>query len=144
MQISNQGLALIKSFEGFRPFVYKDTAGFPTIGYGHKLKPGESFPSGVTDAEATNLLHTDVATAERAVNTLAKVPLTQGQFDGLCSFTYNLGSGTLERSTLLKLLNEGKYDEASAQFVLWDHAGGVVSEGLLRRREAERVLFTVA
>jgi lysozyme len=65
MQISDQGLALIKSFEGFRQFVYKDTAGFPTIGYGHKLKPGESLPRGVTDAEATDLLRGDLVTAER-------------------------------------------------------------------------------
>jgi lysozyme len=141
MQISDAGLALIKVFEGFRPSVYKDTAGFATIAYGHKLRPGESFPRGVTEEQGTGLLRGDVATAEHAVNTFVKVELKQCQFDALCSFTYNLGGGTLEHSTLLKLVNEGKYAEAAEQFPLWDHAGGVVSAGVLRRREAERAMF---
>jgi lysozyme len=140
MRISDKGLALVESLEDFHPVVYMDNAGLPTIGYGHKLKPVEAFPNGVTDEEATALLREDVAMAEHAVNTFVKVPLTQGQYDSLVDFAYSVGGSSLEHSTLLRLLNEGKYEEAAAQFVLWDHAG---SDGLLRRREAERAMFTM-
>jgi len=138
MRISDNGLALVESFEGFHPVVYRDTAGLPTIGYGHRLKPFEAFPNGVTDKEATALLREDVATAEHAVNTFVKVPLTQGQYDSLVDFAYSVSGSSLENSTLLRLLNGGKYEEAAAQFMLWDHAG---SDGLRRRRETERAMF---
>lgn len=141
MKISDKGLALIREFEGFRPFAYKDTAGLWTIGIGHKLKPGERYPTGITEAQAEVLLEQDAVTAEADVNRLVKVSLSQNQFDALTDFAYNLGDGSLEDSTLLKLLNEGDYSGAAAQFPLWDHVGGVVSAGLLRRREAEQALF---
>ena len=141
MQISAAGLALIKQYEGYRGSVYKDVAGFPTIGYGHKLTAGESYPKGITEAQATAILLNDVAGAEQAVNTLVKVPLTQGQFDALVSFTYNLGAGTLQRSTLLALLNAGRYAAVPGEMVLFDKAGGKVVEGLRERREAEGRLW---
>jgi GH24 family phage-related lysozyme (muramidase) len=75
---SNKGIELIKQFEGFRSHVYVDVAGFPTIGYEHKLNPGESYPSGVTVTQAEALLLRDVTWAENVVDRLVKVSLTQG------------------------------------------------------------------
>ena len=141
MQISETGLELIETSEGFRGVVYKDVAGHPTIGYGHLIKPGESFPNGVTNDEAITLLQNDVQIAVIAVNRLVTVTLTQNQFDALVDFTFNLGVGALTYSTLLTLLNEGEYSAAGDQFLLWDHAGGVVQEGLQTRRAADLALW---
>jgi lysozyme len=141
MNISTQGLDLIKSIEGFRSHIYKDMVGIPTTRYGHALRPGEWFPNGITEDQASELLHEDVAFAEHAVNSLVKLPLTQGQYDALVDFTYNLGSGTLKRSTLLHVLNEKRYGYVADQFLAWDHADGVEVDGLKRRREAEREMF---
>lgn len=141
MQTSVKGRALIESFEGLRLRVYNDIDGYPTIGYGHKLLPGESYPYGITQQEADALLARDLVRTEDGVNFLVRVPLTQGQFDALVDFTYNLGIGSLGESTLLRLLNQGDYAGAAAQFPLWDHAGADVSAGLLRRREAEKEMF---
>ena len=140
-KISDAGLNLLKASEGLRLKTYRDVAGVPTIGYGHALKPGESFPDGITEVTATLLLLKDVQTAEAAVSRMVKVPLTQGQYDALVDFVYNLGAGRLEHSTLLKLLNEGKYSEAGEQLLAWDRAGGKPQPGLVKRREAELALF---
>lgn len=137
MQLSAAGLAFIKQSEGFRQFTYVDSAGYPTIGYGHKLLHAEMFPDGVDDEQATALLEADVATAENAVRGLVKVPLSQGQYDALVDFTFNLGEGRLAGSTLLAELNQGRYSDAGLQLPLWDHAGGVVLEGLKQRRLGE-------
>lgn len=141
MRISTQGLALIQQSEGFRPAVYKDTSGIPTIGYGHRLEPGESFPNGITRPQAAALLERDATAAEAAVTRLVRVPLTQSQFDALVDFVYNLGASRLAASTLLRDLNAGHYILAAAQILLWDHSGDEVSPGLKRRREAECRLF---
>jgi lysozyme len=141
MQISTQGLKLIEQSEGFRPTIYKDTSGIPTIGYGHRIEPHESFPHGITRPQAETLLLRDVAAAEAVITTLVKVPLTQGQFDALVDFVYNLGAGRLAASTLLRDLNAGHYLLAAAQILLWDHSSNEVSPGLKRRREAECHLF---
>lgn len=141
MTISDAGLNLIKQFEGLRLHTYKDVAGRPTIGIGHLLRPGESYPDGIPEAKAMSLLREDLADAERAVAHLVKVALSQGQYDALVSFVFNLGAGALERSTLLRVLNQGRYDYAADQFLAWDHAGGAEVPGLLRRREAERTMF---
>ncbi|MGA3370676.1 MAG: lysozyme [Terracidiphilus sp.] len=101
MNISKDGLQLIKASEGFRANTYLDVAGFPTIGYGHRLLHPESYPNGITEDEATALLLQDVQSAEQAVLRLVKVPLSQGQFDALVDFTFNLGSGRLAGSILL-------------------------------------------
>jgi GH24 family phage-related lysozyme (muramidase) len=95
----------------------------------------------VTEQTALELLKEDLEEAEQAVNDLVTVPLNQNQFDALVSFTYNLGRRRLEESTLLKLLNDGQYQDASAQITRWRYIGHDVSSGLSRRREAERALF---
>jgi len=137
--ISARGLALLKEHEGFRAHVYRDSAGHPTIGYGHKLLPGESFPNGITQEQALQLLAKDTEIARRAIQTNVKVPLTQNQFDALTSLVFNIGTGAFVRSTLLKLLNQGFYQAASEQFLAWKFAGGVPI--LLGRRQKEKALF---
>jgi lysozyme len=137
MKLSKDGLELIKKSEGFRGRVYLDSAGLATIGYGHKLSSQESFPAGITEAAAIMLLSADVIHAEDAVGRLVKVVLTQGQFDALTDFCFNLGAGRLASSTLLKLLNAGDHDAARQQLQLWDQAGGKVAKGLEIRRRAE-------
>jgi len=142
MQLSAAGLDLIKKSEGFRDRVYLDVAGFPTIGYGHLIKPHESFPNGITEPQAAATLSSDVEDAESAVARLVKVALTQGQFDALVDFCFNLGAGRLAGSTLLRELNVGNYQAAGEQLLAWDHAGGAVVAGLKARREAELKLWT--
>jgi lysozyme len=142
MQLSDEGLELIKQSEGFRGQTYMDVAGFPTIGYGHKLLPGESFPEGIDETRAAALLAEDVKSTELAVARLLKVAVTQGQFDALVDFCYNMGAGRLASSTLLQELNAGRPDEARDQLMLWDHAGGKVAAGLEARRAAEVRLWT--
>jgi lysozyme len=144
MQLSDDGLDLIKKSEGFRDRVYLDVAGFPTIGYGHLIKPHESFPKAITEAQATAILSNDVQDAEQSVARLVKVALAQGQFDALVDFCFNLGAGRLAGSTLLRELNLGDYQAAARQFLAWDHAGGAVVAGLKARREAELKLWTGA
>jgi len=140
VEINQAGLDLIESFEGFSPVPYRDGAGNLTIGFGHLILPGETFTS-LTREAALHLLYLDAQVAVNAVNNEVEVPLTQDQFNALVDFTYNLGVGAFESSTLLKLLNEGNYVAAADQFPLWDHAGGVVEPGLLVRREKEKALF---
>jgi len=141
MQLSAEGLELIKRFEGFRSRQYTDVAGFPTIGYGHRIVPPESFPGGLSEPQAANLLARDVSAAELAVGHLVKVALTQGQFDALVDFCFNLGSGRLAGSTLLRVLNGGRYGDAVEQLLRWDLAAGQVNTGLKGRREAELELW---
>jgi lysozyme len=134
-------MQLLKNSEGFRSRVYLDVAGFPTISYGHRLLHRDSFPNGIDEPQAANLLACDVRDAEQAVQRLVKVPLTQGQFDALVDFCFNLGAGRLIASTLLKCLNAGRYDDAAEQLLLWDHAGGQECAALKARREAETELW---
>ena len=141
MKLSAEGLDLIKKSEGFRDRVYRDVAGFPTIGYGHLIKPTESFPDGIAEPQAAAILASDVQEAEQAVARLVKVALTQGQFDALVDFCFNLGSGRLASSTLLKALNDGRYDDAREQLLRWDIAAGEENAGLKARREAEHRLW---
>ena len=141
MKLSTAGMELLKQAEGFRNRVYKDVAGIPTIGYGHRLLHLESFPDGIDEEQASELLMADVRDAEQAVERMVKAPLTQGQFDALVDFTFNLGSGRLASSTLLKSLNAGRYDDAAEQLLRWDHAGGQEMAALKARREAEAELW---
>jgi GH24 family phage-related lysozyme (muramidase) len=83
----------------------------------------------------------DLAPREVAVSRLITVPLNQNQFDALVSFVFNLGSGALQCSTLRRRLNAGAYLEAADEFPKWVYAGGRKLKGLVRRREAERILF---
>jgi lysozyme len=152
MDISNVGLNLIKSEEGFKSKLYTCPADDATIGYGHLVHHGPvcgaaseaSFGGGITEQQATDLLRQDVSYAEHAVEHLVKVTLTQGQYDALVSFTYNEGAERLQSSTLLKMLNAGDYAGAAAQFGVWVYGGGVKLPGLVTRREAERIMFLSA
>ena len=141
MKLSAAGIALIKRSEGFRSEVYQDAGGW-SVGYGHHLRAGESFPNGVTEAQAALMLGNDVQAAEASVSRMVRVPVTQGQFDALVDFCYNLGATKLGSSTLLTLLNAGHYNAAADQLLLWDHIGGVIDAGLLARRRAEFEMWT--
>ncbi len=142
MQFSAAGLELLKRSEGFRSRTYLDVAGFPTIGYGHRLLHPESFPNGIGEEQAAEILISDVRDAEQAVERLVRVALTQGQFDALVDFVFNLGQGRLAASTLLADLNAGQYETAAEQLLRWDHAGATENAGLKARRQAEFVLWT--
>ncbi len=140
MRTSSAGLALIARFEGFSPTPYHCPAGILTIGIGHAIRAGERFET-LSEDEALALLRQDVALAERAVARLIQVPLTQHQFDALISFTFNLGSGALQRSRLRRLINRAEHDAVPAELLRWVWAGGRKLPGLVRRRAAEGRLY---
>lgn len=147
MQTSEKGIKNIKDFEGCSLTAYPDpgTGGAPwTIGYGwthpvdgKPIKPGMT----IKQETADRLLKTGLVSYENDVLKMAKVKLTQGQFDALVSFAYNVGSRALSTSTLLRKLNDGDVNGAADEFLRWNKAGGKVLNGLARRREAERALF---
>ncbi len=140
---SPDGYALIQAHEGRRLAAYRDPVGVWTIGYGHAgdVQAGDV----ITPHQAEVLLAADVAVAEAAVRRLVRVPLTQGQFDALVSFVFNLGAGRLSGSTLLAKLNARDYAGAAREFGRW--VKGTVDgrkvnlPGLVKRRAAERALF---
>ena len=137
--ITQDGLDLIKRFEGFSPTVYICPAGYPTIGYGHLVHDHEQdrYQQGITEQEAEDLLRRDAQAAERAVLRLIDVPLTDGQYDALVSFTFNLGAGALQRSTLRRKVNREQHAEVPAQLMRWVWAGGRKLKGLQKRRKIE-------
>ncbi|MGQ4865879.1 MULTISPECIES: lysozyme [Enterobacter cloacae complex] len=144
MQTSEKGIALIKQFEGCKLTAYQDSVGVWTIGYGWTQPvDGKPIRAGMTIKQETaeRLLKTGLVSYEGDVSRLVKVGLTQGQFDALVSFTYNLGARSLSTSTLLRKLNAGDYAGAADEFLRWNKAGDKVLNGLTRRREAERALF---
>ena len=141
MNFSAEGMGLLKRSEGFRNRVYLDVAGLPTIGYGHRLLHPESFPNGIDEPQAAELLSTDVRDAEQAVERMVKVPLAQGQFDALVDFVFNLGAGRFATSTLLKCVNAGRHEEAMKELLRWNRAGGRELPALRLRREAEAKLW---
>ena len=134
-------VGVIKHFEGYSPVVYKDAAGYPTIGFGHLIKPTEKIAELLLGDAAGRLLQQDIAPKTVAVNARVSVPLFQGQFDAVLSWTYNLGEGALKSSTMLKKINAGRHEEVPAQIKRWNRAGGKVLKGLERRREAEAALY---
>ncbi len=138
-RISDKGLALIKSFEGLYLKAYKDVVGVWTIGWG--CTEGVKRGMRITRKQAEEMLRAELAKHEKCVNKYTTVPLTQGQFDALVSFSYNLGCGAFRKSTLRRKLNRGDYEGAAEQFIRWVHAGGRVYKGLVRRRRAETALF---
>ena len=144
MQTSEKGIALIKEFEGCKLTAYQDSVGVWTIGYGWTQPvDGKPIRAGmmIKQEAAERLLQVGLVSYESDVSRLVKVSLTQGQFDALVSFTYNLGARSLSTSTLLRKLNAGDYAGAANEFLRWNKAGGKVLNGLTRRREAERALF---
>lgn len=146
MNISTKGINLIKKFEGFSSQIYKDSAGLPTIGYGHLITEQElqkrKFHKGITQEQAEQLLLIDVQSASFAVSRLVTVFLEQWQFDALVSFTFNVGAGALQRSTLRRKLNRREYKAIPYELQKWVWAGGRVLQGLVKRREAEAKLFS--
>tara|TARA_R110000796_G_scaffold106622_1_gene217084 strand:+ start:357 stop:800 length:444 start_codon:yes stop_codon:yes gene_type:complete len=139
MQISQEGLALIKKFEGCELEAYRCSANVLTIGYGHTkgVKEGDT----ITKDEAEYMLQEEMIEYEGYVNDMVDVELNQSQYDSLCAWVYNLGPNNFQSSTLLKVLNEEKYNEIPQQIKRWNKAGGEVLDGLIRRREAEALLF---
>jgi GH24 family phage-related lysozyme (muramidase) len=138
---SQVALDLIKQFEGFRRKVYRCPGGYWTIGYGHVLRAAEELAE-VTQDEAEILLCQDAGIAGRAVNRLIHVPLTQNQFDALVSFTFNVGAGALQRSTLRRIINREEHTQVPQELMKWVRAGGQVMPGLVRRRERESGNYT--
>jgi GH24 family phage-related lysozyme (muramidase) len=136
-------LDLIRKFEGFSEKMYLCPAGYLTIGYGHVILASEKerFVAGINEQKAIDVLKQDVMAAEQAVLRLISVPLTDGQFGALVSFTYNLGSGALQRSTLRQKVNRKEDSEVPAEFMKWIWAKNRKLEGLIRRRSAEALLY---
>lgn len=140
--LSAGGAAAIVHDEGNRAKVYLDPIGIPTVCAGHtatvkRADLGKTF----TEAQCADLLKADTKVAQAAVGRLVKVPISQGQYDALVSFTFNVGSGALQGSTLLRKLNAGDCRGAAKEFLKWDKAGGKVLPGLQTRRLREATAF---
>ena len=147
MEISQEGISLIKKFEGCHKDMgngkglesYQCAAGVWTIGYGSTK--GVSQGMVITYERAEMLLMEDISDYEDAVNELITVPLSSNQFSALVAWCFNCGKNALKTSTLRKVLLAKDYDDVPEQIKRWNKAGGVVNEGLIRRREAEALLF---
>lgn len=146
MKISSNGIELIKQFEGLSLKPYLDAVNIPTIGFGNtyyedgtKVTLKDKL---ITEQRAIQLLEY-VANKDfgNNINKVVKTPLNQNQFDALVSFSYNVGNGNFNSSTLLRWLNQGFYNEASIQLLRWDKAKGMPLAGLTKRRKAEKELF---
>lgn len=144
MSVSNKGVDLICEFEGEQLIAYDDGVGIWTIGFG-TIK----YPNGVrvkkgdtcTLEQAKEYMRRDLIEFEHTVNSSVKVPLNQNQFDALVSLAYNIGSSAFKSSTLAKKLNSGDYQGAADQFNVWVNAGGKRTQGLVNRRDREKLLF---
>lgn len=134
--VNDDGIRLLKQWEGLRLTAYQDVGGVWTIGYGHT---GSDVTEGltITEAEAETLLRTDILDTEQAVAQLVKVDLTDNQFAALVSFVFNVGRGAFAKSTLLRKLNAGDYDAVPGELAKWIRAGGKPVKGLANRRAAE-------
>jgi GH24 family phage-related lysozyme (muramidase) len=145
MKTSNNGLNLIKQFEGCHLEPYRDPIGLWTVGWGHLIGDGKTLPiewfRKFTQEEVDELLKKDLIRFERGVLRLCPVGLTQPRFDALISFAFNLGLGNLQISTLRKKHNRNDILGAAQEFVKWNKAGGKPLRGLTRRREAEQALY---
>lgn len=145
MKVSENGVNLVKQFEGLMLSPYLDTRSIPTIGYGTTFYPNGTRVSmsdpKISETDAAQYLAFEIDEKTKAVNALVTVEVNQNQFDALCSLCYNIGQGNLGHSTLIKYLNAGNYQAAADQFLVWDEVGGHPSAGLRKRREAERALF---
>lgn len=139
MRYSDNGLKLTEQFEGYASVPYQDENGIWTNGYGntHGVVPGHI----IGHTQALSDLRANIQNSVNDVNSLVTVQLTQGEFDALVDFDFNLGRGRLGKSTLLLDLNRGDYQAAANQFEKWDQCDGKVVAGLLRRRIAEEKEF---
>lgn len=139
MKISQKGIDLIKKFEGCKLYAYKDSVGVWTIGWGNTshAKAGMS----ITQQQAEDFLKQDLEPAEKKLNGMC-INFKQNQFDALCSFIFNLGSGNFDSSTLRKkIIAKASDEEIASEFVRWVNAGGKPLLGLKRRRAAEANMF---
>jgi lysozyme len=145
MITGKKGISLIEQFEGFKSKMYKDAVGLPTIGYGTLIDTHEEQwlkTAIITKEQAEVLLRRELGTIDRQLNIMLQKTVTQNQFDALVSFCYNLGTGSLRSSTLLKKANKNPNDASiAAEFNKWINAGGKPLEGLKRRRAAEAALY---
>jgi lysozyme len=137
--ISPEGIALIKAFEGFSPTLYRCPAGYLTIGYGHRALKDEvpRFAGGLSVSQAEELLRQDVGVIEGQIRPLLPQDLSQGQWDALVSFAFNVGAERLKHSTLRRNILMGDHDGATKEFLRWVYVKGKPSSGLQRRRLAE-------
>ena len=162
MKISDNGINMLKQFEGSvkignRHVIYDDKTGRPvnadkelptgaTIGYGHLIKSGEDFKHGITERQATEILRSDISTAERAIKDNITVPLSQNQYDALVSLAYNIGAKNFADSTVVKYVNDSNYHNAKyptleSAWMAWNKSGGREMAGLTDRRHQEFNLF---
>ena len=144
MRTSGAGIRHIREFEGERLKAYKCSAGVWTIGVGHTSAAGEpKVVEGmtITANESAAILARDLAAFELGVERMLEVDVSQNQFDVLVSFAFNCGLGALKKSTLLKRVNEGKFNAVPAELMKWTKAGGKEVAGLVRRRRAEAKLW---
>lgn len=139
MTISDNGIALIKRFEGCKLYAYRDSVGVLSIGFGHTkdVKAGMA----ITQAQAEQFLKDDLRPVEQLLNNM-HVNFTQNQFDALCSWVFNLGAGNFNKSTMKKRIVSGAHDtEITDEMIRWTRAGGRVLSGLVRRRADEANTF---
>jgi len=143
MTISDAGKQFIQSQEGYRNTPYQDVAGNWTVGIGHEIQPGDGIAlnQAIDGATIQNLFAGDLNDAANIVQQYVNVPLTQGQFDALVDFVFNLGRARLAGSTLLRLLNAGNYSAAAAEFNKWVYAGNNRVAALVSRRAGETQMF---
>ena len=139
MKISENGLELIKKFEGCETTAYQDSVGVWTIGFGHTKGVEEGQTCSIEDAES--MLADEMDEYEGYINNMVKVDLQQHEFDALVAWVYNLGPTNLGESTMLKVLNGGQFDRVPEEMNRWTRAGGKILEGLVRRRQAESLMF---
>lgn len=145
MNLTDRGLEFIAAWEGgCLTKVYRDVAGYPTIGVGHLITDAEHFEEGREyDRDMLmGLFREDIKIYENAVDRHVKVPLEPWEFDALVSWTFNLGESNLSRSTMLRKLNASQRSSVPGEMARWNRAGGREVYGLTRRREAEGVLFS--
>lgn len=145
MKASSAAIDALKAHEGFRPRMYRDQAGLPTIGYGTLIDTaGEQhlLTATITEAEGEELLRRDLAAFEHYVNDAIKVHIAQNQFDALVVLAYNIGPTAFRTSTLVSLINRKSDPVAiSAAWRSWRMAGGQVSNGLVTRRREELAMY---
>lgn len=139
MNLTEDGISLIKKYEGLRLKAYKCPAGILTIGYGHT--EGVEEGTQITEEEADKMLQKDLEAFCKGVRDAVEVQLTDSQFSALVSFAFNLGVHALKRSSLLRYLNEKAYQLAADEFPKWVYAGGKKLPGLVKRRVEEREMF---
>lgn len=145
MNMTPQGLELIKSFEGLSLKAYRCPANVLTIGYGHSNNAGDpkvTIGMSITKEEAEQILIKDLKKYEDAVRQAVKVPLNDNQFSALVSFCFNVGPSAFLKSSVLKEVNAKRFDLVPSRLALWNKGGGKVLPGLIRRRAAEGDLFS--